>query len=96
MVRSLTTEVAVVATISTAVCAWNAAVGGYLDVHGVPCEPLLPGVPSFMVMSLPALPFTLASPALGLLLVFRTNASYARWVEVGSVGAGVARRFDME
>mmetsp|Transcript_7724 Transcript_7724/g.19128 ORF Transcript_7724/g.19128 Transcript_7724/m.19128 type:complete len:209 (+) Transcript_7724:341-967(+) len=35
-----------------------------------------------MVMSLPALPFTLASPALGLLLVFRTNASYARWVEV--------------
>lgn len=77
-------------------CAWNAAVGGYLDVHGVPCEPLLPGVPSFMVMSLPALPFTLASPALGLLLVFRTNASYARWVEVGSVGAGVARRFDME
>lgn len=32
-------------------------------------------------LSLPALPFTLCSPALGLLLVFKTNASYARWLE---------------
>ena len=38
-------------------------------------------LPSFLVARLPALPFTLASPALGLLLVFRTNASYARWVD---------------
>lgn len=30
---------------------------------------------------LPSLPFTLSSPALGLLLVFKTNASYARWLE---------------
>jgi putative membrane protein len=34
-----------------------------------------------MLLSLPSLPFTLSSPALGLLLVFRTNASYARWLE---------------
>ena len=56
------------------------AVGGYMDIYDVPHDPLLRGVPSFLIMSLPALPFTLASPALGLLLVFRTNASYARWV----------------
>lgn len=32
------------------------------------------------VLALPTLPFTLSSPALGLLLVFRTNAAYARWM----------------
>lgn len=36
------------------------------------------------VFSLPATPFTLSSPALGLLLVFRTNASYQRWFEARS------------
>ncbi len=30
-------------------------------------------------VALPMAPFTLASPALCLLLVFRTNAAYARW-----------------
>ena len=29
--------------------------------------------------ALPMAPFTLSSPALCLLLVFRTNAAYARW-----------------
>ncbi len=29
---------------------------------------------------LPTVPFTLSSPALGLLLVFRTNAAYTRWM----------------
>ena len=43
--------------------------------------PLLPGINDVFLARLPSLPFTLASPALGLLLVFRTNASYARWVE---------------
>jgi ion channel-forming bestrophin family protein len=32
-------------------------------------------------LSLPTIPFVLSSPALGLLLVFRTNASYQRWLE---------------
>ena len=32
------------------------------------------------VLALPTIPFTLSSPALGLLLVFRTNAAYARWM----------------
>jgi predicted membrane chloride channel (bestrophin family) len=30
-------------------------------------------------VALPMAPFTLSSPALCLLLVFRTNAAYARW-----------------
>ena len=34
-----------------------------------------------LLLSLPALPFQLSSPALGLLLVFRTNTAYARWNE---------------
>ena len=80
VVRSLLTEVAAVATISTLTCAWNGAVQGFVDWQSVPHDPIL-HLPSFLVARLPALPFTLASPALGLLLVFRTNASYARWVE---------------
>lgn len=32
-------------------------------------------------LCLPAMPFTVSSSALGLLLVFRTNASYQRWLE---------------
>eukprot|EP00960_Hanusia_phi_P039737 754016-Hanusia_phi.AAC.2 len=44
---------------------------------------LVPEVPrdgSFM-LALPTLPFQLSSPALALLLVFRTNTVYARWNE---------------
>ena len=79
--RSLLTEVAAVATIATFTCAWNASLLGPVDFRDVARDPLFPTLPRFLLMQLPALPFTLASPALGLLLVFRTNASYARWVE---------------
>mmetsp|Transcript_33811 Transcript_33811/g.81985 ORF Transcript_33811/g.81985 Transcript_33811/m.81985 type:complete len:444 (+) Transcript_33811:39-1370(+) len=34
-------------------------------------------------LCLPTTPFTLSSPALGLLLVFRTNGSYQRWLDAG-------------
>jgi hypothetical protein len=81
VVRSLLTEVAAVATIATFTCAWNASLLGPVDFRDVARDPLFPTLPRFLLMQLPALPFTLASPALGLLLVFRTNASYARWVE---------------
>jgi len=33
------------------------------------------------ILALPLAPYTLASPSLGLLLVFRTNTSYQRWDE---------------
>lgn len=35
---------------------------------------------SFPILSFPALPLSLTSPSLGLLLVFRTNAAYSRWM----------------
>jgi predicted membrane chloride channel (bestrophin family) len=81
VVRSLVTEVAAVATISAVACVWNGAIQGFEDFRDILQAPLLPDVHEAFLARLPSLPFTLASPALGLLLVFRTNASYARWVE---------------
>jgi hypothetical protein len=81
VVRSLVTEVGAVATIGAAACLWNGSIQGFEDFTNVTADPLLPGIHEVFLARLPALPFTLASPALGLLLVFRTNASYARWVE---------------
>ena len=81
VVRSLVTEVTAVATIGALACAWNGAIEGFQDFGDVARAPLLPNVHDAFLARLPALPFTLASPALGLLLVFRTNASYALWVE---------------
>jgi len=75
------TEVAAVATIGVVTCLWNGAVQGFEDFHDVTLAPLIPNVHEVFLARLSALPFTLASPALGLLPVFRTNASYARWVE---------------
>ena len=37
-------------------------------------------------------PFNLTSFALSLLLVFRTNASYARWVDARTLWGGVVNR----
>jgi putative membrane protein len=66
IVRQLSEEISLVAAIATAVVVWN---GILAPTYGVP------------VLCLPAAPFSLSSPALGLLLVFRTNASYQRWLE---------------
>ena len=81
MVRSLLTEVGVVVGVATFVVAWNSLlVGGWRDFAGVLHEPLL-GAQPFLLLELPSLPFTLAATSLGLLLVFRTNACYGRWLE---------------
>jgi putative membrane protein len=66
IVRQLKTEVTIEIAFATAVVLWNQI--------GAP-QTNLPQI------YLPTLPFTLSSPALGLLLVFRTNASYARWMD---------------
>jgi putative membrane protein len=66
IVRQLFEEISLVAGIATAVVVWNDIL---VPRYGVP------------VLCLPTAPFTLSSPALGLLLVFRTNASYQRWLE---------------
>mmetsp|Transcript_62773 Transcript_62773/g.107781 ORF Transcript_62773/g.107781 Transcript_62773/m.107781 type:complete len:404 (-) Transcript_62773:329-1540(-) len=80
VVRSLIFEVSMVSGIALLIVAVNCVLGGFLDLSNVYHSPLLPGLGSFM-LQLPALPFTLSSPALGLLLVFRTNSSYQRWLE---------------
>jgi len=68
IVRQLRKQVALVTFVATLVVLWNSVVVGLL----------LMDVPQ---LSLPTLPFTVSSPALGLLLVFRTNSSYQRWLE---------------
>jgi putative membrane protein len=64
IVRQLFEEISLVAGIASALVVWN---GILAPEYGLP------------MFRLPARPFTLSSPALGLLLVFRTNASYHRW-----------------
>ena len=44
-------------------------------------------------MSLPALPFTIAMPALSLLLVFRTNSAYARVYDARCIWGQVSSLF---
>ena len=71
--RQLLTELLVATSVALFVVAWNTVlVEGYTDIHGVLHKPLSTSYP---LLSLPTDPFTLCSPALGLLLVFRTNSS---------------------
>ena len=81
VVRSLLTEVVAVALVALLACLYNGVLFGYADLSNVPHPGLFGAVPDVFRMQLPLGVFTLSSPALGLLLVFRTNASYARWLE---------------
>eukprot|EP00429_Kryptoperidinium_foliaceum_P043395 CAMPEP_0176117734 /NCGR_PEP_ID=MMETSP0120_2-20121206/59152_1 /TAXON_ID=160619 /ORGANISM="Kryptoperidinium foliaceum, Strain CCMP 1326" /LENGTH=317 /DNA_ID=CAMNT_0017452037 /DNA_START=12 /DNA_END=962 /DNA_ORIENTATION=- len=80
VVRQLWPQVTLVMQVAITVLVWNSlcvpAVDNYFDPHI--------HLPLF---ALPAIPFTLSSPALGLLLVFRTNAAYGRWMEARSTWA---------
>lgn len=74
-------EVIIVSSVALFCILWNGIlVTGFTDFGGVQHDALV-GIPSFLMMKLPLEPFTLSSSALGLLLVFRTNSSYARWWE---------------
>jgi putative membrane protein len=66
IVRQLFEEISLVAAIATAVVVWN---GELAPEYGLP------------IFRLPIAPFTLSSPPLALLLVFRTNSSYKRWLD---------------
>jgi hypothetical protein len=80
IIRGLTGPLLSVASVSTLVCM-------YEDLLA---DGTLPDwLPSFY---LPTAPFDLTSFALALLLVFRTNTSYDRWLEVCTVWGGIANR----
>ena len=76
--KNLGREVAATTFISAFCVVFNAYTGGFTDFAGVQHAPIVGNLPT---LTLPILPFTLASPSLGLLLVFRTNTSYQRWDE---------------
>ena len=76
--RGIAKEVATVTGIAIFIWAWNLFLGeGYTGLDGLHHDPIA----HLPLLTLPLTPFTLASPSLGLLLVFRTNASYGRWDE---------------
>lgn len=82
IVRSILTEVMVVGFVALLTVIWNTfGVVGFTDFSGVTHAPLFGTWSNILLLSLPAVPFSFSAPALGLLLVFRTNASYARWLE---------------
>jgi len=87
VVRQMSAEISLVASIALGACLWNALlVTGYQDYAGDLHAPLISNVP---LVSLPLEPFTLSTPALGLLLVFRTNASYGRWLEARALWGSI-------
>jgi putative membrane protein len=77
IIRALSTEIGIVAGLSVLIYCYNALlVTGYQDFQGAIHDPiqLIEGL-STPLTALPLEPFSLSSPALGLLLVFWTNAS---------------------
>ena len=76
IIRSRYKELIFVGAVAAATIAINVVTTGYVDFDNVKQPALIPHLPTF---SIPISLFTLTSPTLGLLLVFRTNACYARW-----------------
>lgn len=82
--RSLATQALAVALFSSFIVAYNLIVELRLLPFPLP------------MLTFPALPFTLTSSSLGLLLVFRTNAAYSRWRDARIYWAGIsAKSFDI-
>jgi len=75
--KNLGREVGTVTALSVLLVIFNGLNGGFTDLAGVEHAALLP----FGKVGIPLAAFTLTSPSLGLLLVFRTNTSYQRWDE---------------
>lgn len=82
VIRGLWVEVGLVASVAMSVYIFNTLVlsGSLPTIFGYQFED---------PVSLPAIPFTLSSPALALLLVFRTNTVYARWNEARTAWARI-------
>ncbi|CAB9526793.1 UPF0187 protein [Seminavis robusta] len=76
--KSVGKEILATVGVATFVILYNGVAGGFDGLDGTKMDPIAPFLP---VIGLPLAPFTLSSPSLGLLLVFRTNTSYKRWDE---------------
>jgi predicted membrane chloride channel (bestrophin family) len=87
VIRSLSTEIGCVTGVAAFVVLINMLIHGYDDFSYVHHEGPLNSV-NFIV-ALPAMPFTIAMPALSLLLVFRTNTAYFRWNEARTLWGGI-------
>lgn len=75
--KNIGREVTATTAVATFVFLWNNLTGGYTDLDGVKQAGLI----TAPMLGLPLAAFTLTSPSLGLLLVFRTNTGYQRWDE---------------
>jgi predicted membrane chloride channel (bestrophin family) len=76
VLRGRQDEVTVVTAFAAALVGWNLLAGGFTGFGMVKHDSIIPFLP---VLSLPMTFFSLTGSSLGLLLVFRTNAAYARW-----------------
>jgi predicted membrane chloride channel (bestrophin family) len=89
--KAVSKEVTLITSMAVFVVVLNMIVVGYQDFGGVYHESdlILPAGTYHPRASIPAQPFTIAMPALSLLLVFRTNTGYARWNEARTLWGGV-------
>jgi len=90
--QALRMELGVVLFISVLCVLVNMYLTGYHDfsgnLHKSPFQ-ASPLVRLIKKIALPVFPFTIAMPALSLLLVFRVNTAYARWNEARTLWGGV-------
>ena len=86
VIRARGKELSFVAGFAAFLVAWNTVAGGYTDFELVKHPALVQHLPTFF---LPFSIFSLTSGSLGLLLVFRTNAAYARWDDARKVWGSI-------
>jgi predicted membrane chloride channel (bestrophin family) len=92
--KNLGREVIATTGVACLVLIANFLLDGYTDFSGIFHQGALSGVVA--PLKLPLTPFNLASPSLGLLLVFRTNAAYNRWDEARkNWGSNINRTRDL-
>ena len=86
VLRSRGKELSIVTGFATFLVAWNMIAGGYTDFDAIKQPALIPHLPQFAI---PLSVFSLTGSSLGLLLVFRTNAAYARWDDARKVWGSI-------
>jgi len=89
VLRARYSEVLIVIAFSAFLSVYNGISGGFMDFNDVTQPALLPHLP---VLSIPIAIFTLTSPSLGLLLVFRNNAAYGRWDNARKVWGSIINK----